>query len=298
MKIAVLILCHKRPEQLNMFLEIMKHPAFTFFLHVDKKSSMTNEIISREDVIVLPDEKRVDVKWGEISLVTAALNLFEYAVSKDSYDFYWLCSGQDFPIKPVDVIATWFENHPNKDFVELFKSRNTGVSHENNYDKRNAIYFPDFLLGTGKLKRVIRRIYTIITGGYNHTFFWARRHAPSNLKYYFGATWICISHNSLKWMLDYHKNHPEYYRFMENCNCPDESFFHTLLMNSPYADNRLDYLHYVDWSEGKSNPKVLKVEDYHRLIESDKLMARKFDDQVDNEIILAMRDAVGRSSKK
>ena len=46
---------------------------------------------------------------------------------------------------------------------------------------------------------------------------------------------------------------------------------------------------YVDWSEGKRNPKILKTEDYKRLICSGKLMARKFDNTVDAGIIEKLR---------
>lgn len=86
-------------------------------------------------------------------------------------------------------------------------------------------------------------------------------------------------------MESYLKSHPEYIRFYRNVNCPDESFFQTLLMNSPYKNKRADYLHYVDWSEGGNNPKVLKIEDLENLMASDKLMARKLDTEVDSRII-------------
>ena len=64
-----------------------------------------------------------------------------------------------------------------------------------------------------------------------------------------------------------------YYAYFKNCNCPDESFFQTLMMNSSYADRRMDYLHYVEWPEGMNNPKVLTMDDYHKLVVSEKLMA-------------------------
>jgi hypothetical protein len=93
--------------------------------------------------------------------------------------------------------------------------------------------------------------------------------------------------------LGYLAEHPEYYRFFVNCNCPDESFFQTLVMGSPYRESRRDYLHYVDWSEGKSRPKTLALADFDALRESPMLMARKFDldtgpdlmDKIDRELL-------------
>lgn len=43
--------------------------------------------------------------------------------------------------------------------------------------------------------------------------------------------------------------HPEYYKFYENTTCPDESFFHTLVMLSPYADENTDYLTYLHFKK-------------------------------------------------
>lgn len=94
---------------------------------------------------------------------------------------------------------------------------------------------------------------------------------------YFGSQWWCLSGKTISWLTDYLDRHPEYYRYMCGCLCPDESFFQTLVMASPNANNRKDYLHYVDWSEGKSSPKVLIDSDYDTVMQSGYLMARKFD---------------------
>ena len=289
MKIAIMIQCHKNPGQINLLLNTLKHPAISFFIHIDKKSDIKDEIINRENVIILPDEYRVDVQWAGISQIDATLNMMKFARSNDDFDYYWLCSGQDFPIKPSEDIVEWFNDHPGCDFVELFYTKNNGLDHENNYDKRTAVYFPCWMLGNSTFKRVCKRAYTELTGGYNKTFGWARRKPVNGFKFYFGSQWICLSRRSADWVLAYLEDHPEYYRFYKNSICPDESFFQTLIMNSPYVSNRMDYLHYVDWSEGKNNPKLLKTEDYERLIRSDKLMARKFDNTIDADIIEKLR---------
>ena len=64
MKIAILMLCHKNPQQINMFLDAMKHPAIEFFIHVDKKADIVEEIEHREDIHFLPEADRASVNWG------------------------------------------------------------------------------------------------------------------------------------------------------------------------------------------------------------------------------------------
>ena len=285
MKIALMIQCHKNPEQINLFLDTMMHPSIDFYIHVDKKSNIGEKIIKREDVRILPDSCRIDVRWADISQVDATLNLLRYVFNQGSYDFYWLCSGQDFPIKPIGEIVRWFELNTNSDFLEVLQSKNTGAPVENNFDKRNAVFFPRWMLGGDNWKRVVKRIYTELTGGYNRTYRWARRKPVNDLKFYFGSQWFCLSQRTACWILAYLDVHHEYYRFFQNCNCPDESFFHTLVMNSPYASDRKDFLHYLEWPEGKSNPKILTMSDLDSLLNSKKLMARKFDVGIDSRII-------------
>lgn len=85
------------------------------------------------------------------------------------------------------------------------------------------------------------------------------------MKFFFGSSWICLSDKMEDWIESYLRCHPEYIRFYQNVNCPDESFFQTLEMNSPYKEKREDYFHYVDWSEGGSSPKTLTIDDYGKL---------------------------------
>lgn len=288
MKLAVLIQCHKNPEQVNMLLKMLDHPQIDCFVHVDRKSDIKPMIVRSEHVFCLEDDKRVDVRWGRASMLEATLNLIGEANGKGEYDFYLLCSGQDLPTRPTQEIFDFLNRHLENDFVQIFESANAGNGHENNFDKRNAIFFPEWMLGPGTVQRIVKRAWVELTGGYNRTFRFARRRNKTGMKFFFGSSWVCLSKRTWKWMERYLDEHPEYYRYFINCNCPDESFFQTLLMNSPYAALREDYLHYVDWSEKRSNPKILTCADEEKVILSGKLFARKFDINADAEIIERM----------
>lgn len=74
MKIAILIQCHKNPEQINQLIDVLSHPDIDVIIHVDKKSAITNKINSKgKSVSFVPDKKRVDVRWGTFSQVKATL---------------------------------------------------------------------------------------------------------------------------------------------------------------------------------------------------------------------------------
>lgn len=272
-----MILCHKAPEQVNLVLDTLQDEDINFFIHVDKKSSISDAIQKRNDIILVPEEKRIDVKWGQYSQVQATLNLIECACNHGSYDYFLLISGQDFPIVSPKKILEYLSADREANYVDLFKSMNNGIGYPTNYDKRNYIAFPRWIMGRKTVIRVIRRAWVALSGGYNHTYRIFMKKQPKNTHFYFGSQWWCITSGFASYIDRFLKENPEYQKFYANSSCPDESFFQTLLMNSPYADTRKEYFHYIDWSEGKSSPKNLGVEDFDDIMKSGKLFARKID---------------------
>ena len=81
MKIAILILCHQNPTQINRLLDKLNHQDIDCYIHIDKKADFANKITKRSNIVLLPDEQRVSVEWAQISQVTATLNLLNTAVA-------------------------------------------------------------------------------------------------------------------------------------------------------------------------------------------------------------------------
>lgn len=61
---------------------------------------------------------------------------------------------------------------------------------------------------------------------------------------------------------------------------PDYIYFQTILFNSPYLKNIInDNLRYIDWTYRRgSRPSYLDMSDYNKLITSNKIFARKFNE--------------------
>lgn len=172
MRIAILIQCHKNPKQINLLLERLNHPDIDCYLHIDKKADFADKIIHRENVFVLPDEQRVSVEWAQISQVTATLNLLNTAAAsiRGGYDYYWLISGQDWPLRSADKIVEFFMQHNGENFIQYWSSKNFGKHIQNNFDKRNQIYFPEGIIGRKFWQKVLKRGWVEISGGYNRTW--------------------------------------------------------------------------------------------------------------------------------
>lgn len=93
MRLAILLMVHKNLEQVQMLISALQHPDITIFVHADKKMPGDIQSLTQSNVVVLPESKRVDVKWAQVSQVEATLNLIEAARSYGEFDYYWLCSG-------------------------------------------------------------------------------------------------------------------------------------------------------------------------------------------------------------
>lgn len=282
MKVAFLMQCHKNPEQINLLLEALNHPMVDVFVHVDKKSqAIKDKITQRAGVYILPEQQCVDVQWAQYSQVEATLQLLRAAVNRGGYSHYWLISGQDYPLRPMDNILDFLEANQEANFIEYSQIKP--------FNKRNDVYFPNSVIGRKLWQKVLKNLWIYGTGGWNKTFPIFKRKAPDDFKYWFGSQWWCLNSTTAQWIIDYLNEHTEYEKFFEHSLCSDECFFQTLVMNSPFANTTKPYLHYIKWEKGKSSPRTLTTIDYEELKKTEKIIARKFDIDVDTEIIERLR---------
>ena len=105
MEIAYLILCHKNIMQLKLLINQLANEYTDVYIQVDSKFGNI-ESLREEDVTLVDDRERVDVRWASFSMTTATLNLINKCLSSGrKYDYVFLISGQDFPIKNIMNMA-------------------------------------------------------------------------------------------------------------------------------------------------------------------------------------------------
>lgn len=273
--VAILVLAHKKPEQINALIKALKHPNIDVFLHIDKKSKIDIEKIEKkENLYILEDDLRISVSWGQISQLDATLNLIKKAQAIKRYSYYILISGEDFPCKSIDKIYQLANTQKNK--ISFWESQNNGTCF-NNFDKRCSIYFPQWMITQKQLGRLFRKLWVVITGGYGRTFKIFRRKSSNNIKFYHGPSWWGLNSETIEFILNYMDENPSFYKYFKNCSNPDESFFQTAVMLSPYADLHTSFLTYVYFLEGKNSPEILTENDCKKAIESECCFMRKID---------------------
>jgi hypothetical protein len=275
MRIAHIIMAHKNPEQLSRLIKRLAHPNFDFFVHVDDKIDISAyEILTSIPQVALI-KKRTELNWGGNSITVGIINSIDEVLSlQKGYDFINLLSAQDYPLVSSNRISNFFEGNLGTNFISYAAK---GSVWWNEAKGRYAKYhFTDF---TFKGRYFVERMANLVM---------PKRKFPMNLSLYGGSkgTWWTITNECAAYLCDTFKGNKKLNTFLKYCWGTDEFLIQTLIMNSSFKKSTINNnLRYIDWSENNARPKLLLKEDFERLIASGMLFARKFDTDVDVEIL-------------
>jgi len=272
MKLAHLILAHKDPELLERLVRTLQHENADIFIQLDKKANIGDfkyiENIGSTRFI----SNRINVGWCCYSTIDATLKGFEEILSlKNDYSHINLISGQDYPIKPVELIQQHFFANHDTTFIH------TASIADNEWEDGKARFtkysFGDFKLpGKYQLQAIANAILPL-------------RKLPAGLKPYGRSQWLTITPVCAQYVIDYLKNNPHVKRYFKTVWAVDEVFFQTILMNSPYKNTLVDYnLRYIELDAGK-RPINYTMADADKLATTAALFARKFDGTVSTEVL-------------
>jgi hypothetical protein len=279
MTIAHLILAHKNPHQLLRLIEALQHPAFHFYIHIDKKKDATpfKSLINKSNVFFI--ENRTKIYWGDWGTIQATINGFEVIIPK-KYDYINVISAQDFPIKSADYIYQYFYKRRGIEFItcDFIEGDWSDVaSRIENYHLINWRIPGKFRLGKIISKILPPRVF------------------PFDYKIVGRANWFSLTTDAVQYAVEFLKSHPEMVRYFKYCWGADEFIFSTVLYNSHFKERLRDNLVYVDWGgENIGHPKVLSAQDFDKLKASDKLFARKFDMDADASIFNMLEELIGK----
>jgi hypothetical protein len=282
MKIGYIITAHTLPEHLVRLVRRLESDAARFFLHVDRRAAdgvmavVERELGGRPDVELL---QRHPVHWGAFGPVRAALEGVDALLaSPERLDYGVLLTGQDYPLRPAAEIESTLEAAAGKSFITYRAPTGRFLKRLTRWHWHGEVL--------GRRVRLPNRFIRLTR----------RRKLPAGLVPYTGSAHWCLSRDCLEFVAG---SDPDLVRFFRWSAVPDESFFQTILMNSPLADTLVnDDLRYVDWSEGEASPRVLTSFDLERMVRSSALFARKFDPRVDGGVIDALDTHIDASAKR
>lgn len=280
-KIAYIILAHKGYEQLNMLINQIADNECDVYIHIDKKNEELYNLLKKKyfrnnNINII--EKRVIVNWSGFSQVEAVLNLLNKVKEKNkSYDYISLISGSCFPIKNNEYIRRFLTENKGYEFIQY---------RDITYDKADLYRLKcyNFFRENKNIRKLYMRIIDNIIRRVQKPF--VKRNNFKGMRLYHGSQWFTITYNCMEYILEYVKRNPWFIEDFKYTLVPDEHFFQMIIMNSKYKYKvKNDNLRYIDWSLGGNSPKNLTLEDLDSINRSTKLIARKFDINIDKKIV-------------
>lgn len=285
-KHAYLILAHKNLGQLRKLIELLDNTHNDIFVHVDAKLKEFNasewENICRYSRLEFL-ENRYKVNWGGVSIMRSELALLKAATNHDSYDYYHLLSGMDLPIKKQEEIHKFFDANKGKEFLNYWPFKKSTWS--------RFRYYTVFPEGEGRFRtRIINHIFKGLQMAVGYRI-------NRNVDFRFASQWFSITDDLARYVISKEEWLEKVFRHTSTC---DEIFLATLVWNSPFRDRLYEKqtvksqlevnnsnMRFIDWTRGESirHPWTFRADDFDLLKEVPHFWARKFDENVDKEII-------------
>ncbi len=280
MRIACIVSAYRNPDQLTRLVRRLDSFGFESLIHIDRKhlarfEQTTDEIERIESATLLPSHS---VAWGSFGHVKATLKGLRELASRESLPEYtFLLTGQDYPIKPAESIASYLSALNGNSVIEHFELPWHFWGHDHGgRDRYERYYLP--VAGKKLLRLPLPRV----------------RKFPNGLQPFGGSSYWCLGADAVEYVTEFVAANPEYVRFFKHVRIPDELFFQTILANSDLRQRLTSgHIHCMEWDEGAAHPKIFGDADIEKLAASPMPFARKFDiatsptilDSIDFELI-------------
>ena len=281
MKHAILLLWHKDIEQLKNLIRLFDED-FKFYIHIDKKSIITKEEIERlkNNCQIAGVYQKYRINWGGFNILKAELLLLQEIVKNNSIDYIHFMSGQDYPIKKLDDIKSFFKNNNGREFIEYMKLPVEKWEY-GTYDRFVYYRLNDwFDYNTCKGYKIIEKFITLQKRiGY-------KRRIPDQFEHlYGGSNWMSITYECAKHMTENKRKFRRFYNRLKYTFAADEVYFHTVILNSIFADKVENNNQRCILWDGKCSPIDLNETHWWKIINSNRLFARKLDYKVSAKLM-------------
>lgn len=281
-EIAILIIAHKNQTQLELLINNLIGD-FDLYIHIDSESIIDIKELSSK----YPNIKfysKYHVVWGGYSLSACSLFLFQEAY-KGRYKYNVLISGQDLPVISNDKIKHFIEKNDSS-YIVSDKLPIPHWSYAQGFN-RFQLYWEHDITGNSLWDKFRKKVIGNIRKfqlKYN-----IRRPFYKNMDVYGGSNWGLLRYDAMDYLINFIEQNPGYMKRLRYCYCTDELWMQTILATSG-CKIRNEHITYIDWLKGPESPRTLRIDDYENIINTTCPFARKFDMDVDKEIIYKIQE--------
>jgi hypothetical protein len=277
MKQVFLIHAHKDLDQLNALVAQLADADFLIYVNLDRKAAIDPVRLHPAARLV---HQRIDVRWGGFSQVEATLNSLRQILAEvPQFDKAVFLSAQDFPLLPNARLKDELAALAGHELLDAVPVREGGwaVGFRYQYFHRE---------GGGRAERLACALANRVLRGLGR-----RRAMPAGLEPWGGSSWWALSRGCVAMLLERVARDPSLRRFFSTVLCPDEMFFQTLVMNSPWRARVLGQnFRHIQWpAHGSRNPKILDESDFADIAAARAHFCRKLDSHASAELLPHLR---------
>jgi Core-2/I-Branching enzyme len=267
MKVAFLIQAHTNLAQIAVLADVLSSAISDVYLHFDRKSPEDPAGLS--NVTLVP---RLLVYHGGFSQVEATLSLMRKAIAHQPYDYYFLLSGQCFPIKSLDWLTAKLDG--SCDYINCYPMPQEAFAKR--LDRLEYFYFERYPRLSRCAKLLPKRNF--IQG--------------LSLWPYAGSQWWCLRHSTIADILSYVDRYPSFSRYLRTTAYSDEVFFQSIISNLGIESELKPALFCADFDPKTQRPRTYSMADMPLLDARDVFFARKMDLNVAPAIVHHYRQQI------
>jgi len=285
MRLAHLILAHDRPLQLERLVKRLVYANTDVYIHLDLKCNISEfeRVKDLENVFFIVNPTAVT--WANYSMITATINSFSEILNKGiEYSHINLLSGRDYPLKDAGTIQQFLFEHAD---ITFMKYKHVYRDWEETTSRFNLYSFGDYEFPFKyKVQGILNKVLPA-------------RKLPKGLEPYGFSQWFTITPVCAQYVIDYLKKNASVRRFFRMTWGVDELVFQTILLNSDLREKVFNnHLRYIKFQNGASSPDTLTIADKDTLIASGKFYARKFDTDIDEQILDYLDESADKPTEK
>ncbi|MEO6567241.1 MAG: beta-1,6-N-acetylglucosaminyltransferase [Opitutaceae bacterium] len=284
------ILAHKNAAQIARLFRTLSHPDDFFVLHFDRRAPAALHALGRElaakhtNVRVQPAET---VVWGGPKISNLQIGAMAIALAQGAgWTHFINLTGQDFPLCSRGERIARINRRPTANYLSWFDPLKT--THWSNARERLERWH----LHSAVLARLLRlpglgrRLRAALGWGNQLPYVpGLRRRWPDFFLYFGGSNYTVLTREACRHIVsDPVANRIR--RWLDHSAHADEIVFQSILHSGALAPTLVNQdWREIDFPSHSPHPRTFLRSDLERLSATENLFARKFDEQVDSEIL-------------
>ena len=230
---GILITAYKDYAQLVNLVDAFDESSFLVFIHVDKKSSF-----STDQLALLAAKPRVhcvlqeySVNWASFAHLEAIIMLCRVAIECPQLSYLHLVSGQDYLIRPLPSLLKFFSENRGVNFLDFNKLPNSKWA-GGGFNRVHSYHGYDFIDAKSRVGHLLLLALHTVT----KLKLFRRKYNDDLPPLFGGSTWWSLTRECIQYVVHATDDDPYFLNRLRYSFCPEELFFQTTILNSPFRN--------------------------------------------------------------